>query len=66
MRVDADGDVTVLQSLEDTPFYSRSLLRTHLLGGSATAVHESLDLVRFAHPLVQLMVPFRMRRRLRA
>ena len=30
----ADGPVTVVQSLEDAPFYSRSVIETHLLGGT--------------------------------
>jgi carotenoid 1,2-hydratase len=57
------GAATVRRNLEDTPFYSRSLLDAHLLGEHAVAVHESLSLDRFRAPLVQAMLPFRMPRR---
>ena len=56
-------DVRVIKTLEDAPFYSRSLLATRLCGKHATAVHESLDLDRFSAPWVQAMLPFRMPRR---
>ena len=61
-RADAGHGATVLQTLEDTPFYARSLLRTHLLGEGATAVHESLSLDRFRTRWVQALLPFRMPR----
>lgn len=54
---------SVIETLEDTPFYSRSLIKAHMLGGPVTAVHESLALDRFASPWVQAMLPFRMPRR---
>ena len=50
-RADAGHGAAVVETLEDTPFYARSLLRTHLLGERATAVHESLSLDRFRTPL---------------
>ena len=59
------GNARVLRTLEDTPFYARSLLRTQLLGHKVTAVHESLSLTRFSQPIVQCMLPFRMPRRAR-
>lgn len=59
----AEGPVEVMATLEDAPFYARSMLRTHLLGEQAIAVHESLSLDRFRAPLVQMMLPFRMPRR---
>ncbi len=60
----ADGaEAAVEATLEDTPFYARTLLRTRLLGEPTTAVHESLELDRFALPIVQAMLPFRMPRR---
>ena len=62
-RSEAEGATRVAQSLEDGPFYARSVLRTQLLGESATAVHESLSLERWAQPVVQCMLPFRMPRR---
>jgi carotenoid 1,2-hydratase len=52
----------VRRTLEDTPFYARSVLQTRLLGQDAIAVHESLSLDRFRNPIVQAMLPFRMPR----
>jgi carotenoid 1,2-hydratase len=49
--------------LEDSPFYARTLLRMQTDEGMTDAFHESLSLSRFAHPLVQMMLPFRMPRR---
>jgi len=57
-----DGDAILTRSLEDTPFYARSLLRTSLGGQKLDCIHESLSLDRFDHPLVKLMLPFRMPR----
>jgi carotenoid 1,2-hydratase len=61
-RADAGFAPRVRQTLEDTPFYARSVLDTRLLGEDAVAVHESLSLDRFRSPIVQLMLPFRMPR----
>ena len=55
-----NGEASVHATLEDTPFYSRSLIETHLAGERVTAMHESLSLERFRMPLVQCMLPFRM------
>jgi carotenoid 1,2-hydratase len=62
-RADAGHRAAVAQTLEDTPFYARSLVTTHLAGQPVQAVHESLALDRFANPIVQAMLPFRMPRR---
>ena len=61
-RADHGHAAKVTQSLEDAPFYARSLVDTRLFGEPAKAVHESLHLGRFASPLVQWMLPFRMPR----
>lgn len=53
----------VLRTLEDTPFYARSLLATRWDGASVTAMHESLSLQRFRAPWVRALLPFRMPRR---
>ena len=60
----SDGDIapTLLKTLENGPFYSRSLIATELLAERTHAVHESLSLTRFANPVVQAMLPFRMPR----
>ena len=61
----ADVAPRVVTTLEDTPFYSRSVIETRLLGQSVTAVHESLLLDRFRAPWVQALLPFRIPRRWR-
>ncbi len=61
-RVDAGQTATVRETLEDAPFYARSLLDTHLLGERVAAVHESLSCDRFDSRVVQAMLPFRMPR----
>ena len=59
-RRPAGAPATVLRSFEDTPFYSRSLLGG---AGMAPAIHESVDLDRFASRWVQMLLPFKMPRR---
>ena len=49
----------VVRTLEDTPFYARSLLQT---GPATLVMHESLDLDRFKQRWVQCLLPFRMPR----
>ena len=56
----------VLRTLEDTPFYARSMLETQLLGETVTAFHESLSLTRFRRRWVQTLLPFRMPRNTKA
>lgn len=62
-RSDAGHPAQLVETYEDTPFYARSLVRSRLAGETATAMHESLSLDRFANPVVQMMLPFRMPRR---
>lgn len=57
------GSARLQHTLEDTPFYARSLLTTQLGGSELQAVHETLDTRRFAAPWVQALLPFRMPRR---
>lgn len=61
-RAPAAEHVRVVKTLEDGPFYSRSLLGTRILGSSAPAIHESLSLDRFRSRWVQCLLPFRMPR----
>jgi carotenoid 1,2-hydratase len=61
-RADVGKTATVAETLEDTPFYARSVLSTHLLGEPVTAMHESLSLDRFRSGWVQMLLPFRMPR----
>ncbi len=58
-----EARAAVVETLEDTPFYARSLVRQHLAGRDVLAVHESLSLERFRAPWVRLLLPFRMPRR---
>ena len=58
----AENGARVRRTLEDTPFYARSVLESRLLGRPVTALHESLSLDRFRAPWVQAMLPFRMPR----
>jgi carotenoid 1,2-hydratase len=55
----------LVQTLEDAPFYSRSVIAGSLMGEPVTMMHESLSLDRFRMPIVQAMLPFRMPRALR-
>lgn len=63
-RADAGHRPSVRHTLEDGPFYARSILSTRLFGESVPAMHESLSLARFRRPWVQAMLPFRMPRAL--
>ncbi|MEM9589819.1 MAG: carotenoid 1,2-hydratase [Pseudomonadota bacterium] len=61
-----NGPPRLIKTLEDTPFYNRSLVAASLGNKQATWVHESLSLDRLRQPIVRAMLPFRMpRRRLR-
>jgi carotenoid 1,2-hydratase len=51
------------RTLEDAPFYSRSMLAGVFEGEPAEIVHESLSLDRLRSPVVRAMLPFRMPRR---
>jgi carotenoid 1,2-hydratase len=62
-QTQADGPVQLTKTLENTPFYARSLLQTTLAGKPALAMHETLDVGRFDTPIVRMMLPFRMPRR---
>lgn len=56
------GHAAVLRTWEDAPFYARSTVAARLFGERVTGVQESLDLDRFASPVVQFMLPYRMPR----
>ena len=62
-RMRSDGGVRVAEQLEDTPFYQRALLHSHLLGEQVQSFHESITMSRLVSPVVQAMLPFRMPRR---
>jgi carotenoid 1,2-hydratase len=61
-RSEPPAPAAVLRTLEDTPFYARSIVAARLLGAPVTAMHESLSLDRFRSTWVQALLPFRMPR----
>ena len=58
----SEAPAALLDSLEDAPFYTRNRVAITIGGQRCEAFQESLSLDRFAHPMVQLMLPFRMPR----
>jgi carotenoid 1,2-hydratase len=62
MRCDRGQSATVAETFEDTPFYSRSMLATRLLGEPVNVMHESISLDRFRKLWVQTLLRFRMPR----
>lgn len=58
----AEAKPTKLQTLEDTPFYARSLIETSFAGQTGAGIHESLSMERFEKRWVQTLLPFRMPR----
>ncbi len=63
MRSDLGGPAQVVQTLEDTPFYVRSVLQSSLFGERVTSVHETLNVPRLVSLPVRMMLPWRMPRR---
>ena len=62
-QADAGYSPRIVQTLEDTPFYARSVIDTQVLGQPHTAIHESLSLERFRTRWVQSLLTYRMPRR---
>lgn len=61
-RADGAREARVIRTLEDAPFYGRTLLETSVHGKRGHVIHESLDLKRFSSTWVQCLLPFRMPR----
>jgi carotenoid 1,2-hydratase len=62
-RANSPSIPAVVRTLEDTPFYARSVLRIAGADGEGRHVmHESLSLTRFCKPWVRFLLPFRMPR----
>jgi carotenoid 1,2-hydratase len=61
-RTDPGSRAGVVKTLEDGPFYARSVIDSQVLGERVTAVHESLCLDRFSARWVQGLLPYRMPR----
>ncbi|MEL7489152.1 MAG: carotenoid 1,2-hydratase [Pseudomonadota bacterium] len=62
-RTDAGAQARVIRTLEDTPFYSRSVIETRLFGNTHRAVHECFSGKRYGSPIIKSMLRFRMPRR---
>jgi len=62
-RMRSQGPVRVIDQLEDTPFYQRCILNAELGGQRVNCFHETLNVPRLIHPIVQGMLPWRMPRR---
>lgn len=58
----SDTPPQLQHTLENTPFYSRSVVRSRLLGEEVTSLHESFSGERLARWAVQGMLPFKMPR----
>jgi carotenoid 1,2-hydratase len=61
IRCDRDQTPQLRCTLEDSPFYARSLVDVQLGGRSGIAVHESISLQRFASGWVRFLLPFKIR-----
>jgi carotenoid 1,2-hydratase len=59
---DADAAITAVRTLEDAPFYSRSIIETTIGGIPRRGFHESLSGDRLKSAIVRAMLPFRMPR----
>ena len=57
------GRPRVVETLEESPFYARSVLELDSGLGARHVMHESLHLDRFTRPWMQWLLPFRMPRR---
>ncbi len=63
VRGDPADPPRLRRTLEDAPFYSRSILDGRYDGEPAQIVHESLSASRLRSPVVKTMLPYRMPRR---
>ncbi len=62
-RADAGSLPRKVSTMLDAPFYNRSIISTTVDGESLQGVHETLDLDRYALPLIKPMLAFRVPRR---
>ena len=62
---DAGARATQTRMMENAPFYARTGVASTLDGNPLFGVNENLSLGRAAHPIVRLMLPFKMFRRSR-
>jgi carotenoid 1,2-hydratase len=59
---DGSAAISAVRTLEDAPFYSRSIIETTIGGILRRGFHESLSGDRLKTPIVRAMLPFRMPR----
>ena len=62
IRTEPGTPARVLQTLEDTPFYVRSVLESGLLGEKVVSMHETLNIPRLDSASTRLMLPWKMPR----
>ena len=62
MRNQSAETLSVHQVLENTPFYTRSVLNSELLGEKVLSFHETLSVPKLTLTSTQLMLPWRMPR----
>lgn len=62
IRSESGRPAHVLQTLEDTPFYVRSLLESSLCGERVISMHETLNVPRLNTAMTRLMLPWKMPR----
>ncbi|MEM7606557.1 MAG: hypothetical protein AAF411_14465 [Myxococcota bacterium] len=62
-RVDRGRQAHTVQAYEDGPFYTRSLLKTHIGGDEVLAMHETLAAHRLRRAWVRHCATYRMRER---
>ena len=60
LRSDINTPAQVDQTLEDTPFYVRSVVSSGLFGKQVTSGHETLNVPRLVSAPVPWMLPWRM------
>jgi carotenoid 1,2-hydratase len=62
MRNQNSEGLEVIQMLENTPFYTRSVLNSELLGEKVISFHETLNVPKLTSAATQFMLPWRMPR----
>lgn len=62
IAADSGARPQLARTLEDTPFYARSVAHARFRGEHTQVIHEALSLERFRSRWVKFMLPYRMRR----
>jgi carotenoid 1,2-hydratase len=62
VRSESARPARVMQTLEDTPFYVRSVLESGLCGEQVISMHETLNVPRLNTAMTRLMLPWKMPR----